>query len=374
MYTQTDLIVLIEQDLGPGRKSGRWVLWRCPFHDDHTPSLAATNGDGTKGAHWQCFTCSDKHGGPVAWLMEYKHMTKEEALNTLNGSRSNPGWPGRDRAESPLKFPDIPPCEAWQQRARLLIERAKDNLWGERGRKPIFWQSNDPTTGEVITQQMTPLEWLIARGLREDTLRIFDIGYIPIAWQDEGKHWGQEHPVNIFPGILIPCVIDHKVWYLKYRRPEGKPKKYLQILGSQPALYLIQTLEVVETGAVIFCEGEFDALLLWQEIQFDNLAAVVTLGSVTNELNTATWGVSLLNFPHRFQAYDSDPAGEKGGSKLEWMHTRRLTIPQLRPHDKDLTDFYMSGGSLREWLKNALESPRTGDPALTGLLIPLKNA
>ena len=88
------------------------------------------------------------------------------------------------------------------------------------------------------------------------------------------------------------------------------------------------------------------ALLLWQEIEFDNLAAVVTLGSANNEFNVATWGFYLLGARRRVTTYDSDQPGEKGAAKLRWMHTRTLEILRLRSQVKDLADFHVNRKSL----------------------------
>ena len=363
MYMQTDLIALIEQDLGPGRKSGRWSLWRCPFHQDHSPSLAATNGDNGKGPYWKCFSCSDKHGDPLAWLITYRNMGRSEAIKIL-GSRypDRSDYPQKGFAEPALSPPDHPPGSIWQQRATQLLNRAVANLWDGAGRKAVPWQFTDPNTGEILHKRMTPREWLSARGLRDDILRLFNIGYIPPKepdnqhkpWCDEGHLWGLEHSVKYSSGILIPCMLDGEIWYLKTRSPSGKPK-YLHIRGSRPALYMVQTLQVLDGDTVVFCEGELDALLLWQEIGYEGFSAVVTLGSASAALNVATWGFYLLNTKRRFTAYDPDRAGEQGAARLSWMHTQTLAIPKLRQYDKDLTDFHVSGGNLLEWMKESVK-------------------
>jgi len=66
LLSYVDLLGLIERDTGragrkSGRKSGRWVLFPCPFHDDGTPSLAVTPDNG----RWHCFGCG-KGGDALA--------------------------------------------------------------------------------------------------------------------------------------------------------------------------------------------------------------------------------------------------------------------------------------------------------------------
>ncbi len=347
-----DLIALIERDLGPGKRSGRWTLWRCPFHDDHHPSFAVTNGNGELGPGWRCFSAScGKHGGPVKWLMEYRGMEKREALDALNLG----DIPASSRARRPA-FPapkiDRAPGAKWQARAQKLIERARDALW--KAKDPIPWPHIDPATGGITWREMSPLEFLIERGLTASTVRFWHIGYIPKGFWDASEAWGLKGEKIWIPrGILIPCVIAGQVWYLKIRRPKPKPRKYIQIAGSRPAVFMVQTLE--NRTQAVFCEGELDALLLWQEA--DDLAGVVSLGSAGSELNVATWGLHLLHVRERFIAYDLDASGETGAAKLDWLAPQRLAAPQLQPQDKDITDFWKSGGDVRAWLQEHLAEP-----------------
>lgn len=349
-----DLIGMIERDLGPGKKSGRWVLWRCPFHHpDNHASFAATNGDGERGPFWRCFSAAcGKQGGPVKWLEEYCQMSWQEAKQALESGNLPGGRAGQ--GEAIYQAPIYPPGEKWQGRAWALIERAQAALWGEVGANTALdWPERDPATGKAVTWKISALDWLLSRGLTEQTLRFWKIGFIPVTWEDRAEYWGlnlSKGRVWAPMGILIPCIVSDKVWYLKIRRPMAKPKKYTQIPGGKGGLYMAQTLEGHDSA--VFCEGEFDSLLLWQEA--GDLAGVVTLGSAGAELNIPTWGLSLVHTKRRFVAYDIDQAGQAGGAKLDWLHPERLEVPQVRPWDKDLTDFARSGGELRGWLAEAL--------------------
>jgi hypothetical protein len=275
-------------------------------------------------------------------------MTKDEALAALRDDHG-PG-PTRQREDLPIPEPDTPPGPAWQKRAAELTERAQAALWGEPGHTSTEWAERDPLTGETITRHASPLDWLFSRGLAESTLRLWSIGYIPHTFKDDSAQWGLAgKPVWIPKGILIPCLVSNQTWYLKIRQPHGTPK-YIHVRRSQKALYMLQTLEFSDKA--VFCEGELDALLLWQEAS--ELAAVVTLGSAGNPLNVANWGFYLLHTPIRFIAYDADPAGQAGSDKLAWLNPHRLNVPKLAPYDKDITDYYKSGGDLRAWLTSEI--------------------
>lgn len=342
-----DLISMIEKDLGPGKRSGRWTLFRCPFHEDHTPSLAATNGDGQRTPYWKCFTCGDKGGGPLQWLMEYRGLSWKDARAELSADRPYTGA-GKEPGELPPPPPVYPPAAAWQARARQIIDGAQDALWGQPGQTPVEWNNG---------QRQAPLDWLLGRGLTEATLRFWRIGWIPKTWMDTSSRWGlDETPIYMPQGVLIPCMDYDQAaraeyaWYLKVRQPVGKPK-YIMVRHSQPALYMIQTLDLHTTA--VFTEGEFDALLLWQEAQ--DMVGVTTLGASTNVLNLATFGFHLLGLQQRLLAYDMDKAGNKATERMAWLQTGRLVVPALRAGDKDITDYYTSGGDLRTWLAGEMQ-------------------
>ncbi len=65
-YEELDLLAEFERLTGgPGRRQGREVVFRCPLHDDRTPSLYV-NPDKKR---WICFGCQ-RGGGPGALRRE----------------------------------------------------------------------------------------------------------------------------------------------------------------------------------------------------------------------------------------------------------------------------------------------------------------
>jgi hypothetical protein len=214
-----------------------------------------------------------------------------------------------------------------------------------------MWDSIDPQTSLKITRRFTPLEWLIDRGFELNTIRYYGLGWNPFDLKDKPEIWGLPpgKVVCIPRGVVIPCIINNEIWYLKIRRPRGDPK-YIHIRGSITALYNADSL--INREIVTFTEGELDAILLEQEA--GDLTSVVTLGSATNPLNIATWGLHLLYTPYRFLAYDNDLAGEKGAASLEWLHSINLSVPRLKPFDKDLTDYQKRTGNLHGWLEGEI--------------------
>jgi DNA primase len=342
-HTHIDLIALIESDLGQGqsKQGGRKMLFHCPFpghtHGDKHPSLDVIN---SPIPFWKCWACG-KQGSALKWLMEYRGLSYADALKALK----IPAGPNFRRQEAPIQQPDNPPGQAWQVRAWAFIEWAESVLWSARGKDV--------------------LAWLRSRGLSDESIRAARLGYIPMDDLENPEVWGTPNDdirsIYFYAGLLIPGIIGGKVWYLKMRpaHPHGEMPKYLNIRGSKSAsLYGADC--IVNGLPAIFCEGELDAILLRQEVK--ELASVMTLGSATNELNVATWGIYLVqkNIPFYVIAYDVDSAGNGGANKLSWLHAaKRLHIPILRKGDKDLTDFHKSGGNLYSLIESVL---RPGAP------------
>jgi DNA primase len=347
-----DLVAIVESDLGTGKRSGRWLMFTCPFHEDRKPSLAVINSDDSSGSHWYCLGCGKK-GDAIDWLMEYQGKTFQEAIEeltngSLGASKNSPSRRSVD-ADTVGRLE-----EAWVNRAWKLVDRAAAALWNWK-EKALFVET-DPETGKQVSLKMTPLDWLFHRGLKENTIRTWRLGYIPFSWYDKSHHWGlNTKPIYIPKGVLIPAFTSpERLYYLKIRLPDASPCKYLQISGGKQALFMAQTLLEGHDTAV-FCEGEFDALLCWQEA--GDLAGFVSLGGASKQLTDVfDWGLYLLRTPKRLLIYDSDEAGQSGVYNLTWLgNSRVVQVPRIREHDRDITDLYKSGGALRAWLEKEIE-------------------
>jgi len=326
-----DLLTLVQQDTRL-KKSGAYYIGPCPFCGGRDRFNLTQKANGWR---WFCRHCAnDGYKTSLDYVMRREGVDFKQALERLGG---NAALARRKPAEPPVSLPDNPPAARWQERARQLMKRAEAALWDGRGEKA--------------------LAWLHARGLHDETIRAAHLGYIPQSFSDSPEVWGKPNddprPLYLHKGILIPGIVAGQVWYLKIRiyNPAAPKDKYRGVRGNRSALYLADS--IAPGLPAVFCEGEFDALLLKQEIK--DLASVITLGSATNKLNLATWGIYLLRPSSFLIAYDADAAGARGGDDLTWLHdARRLWVPALRPGDKDLTDFHKSGGNLYSLVESAL--------------------
>ena len=317
LLERVDLAALIECDLGqPARREGRWLKWTCPFHDDgKTPSL------GVAGNRWKCFGCG-RSGDAIDWLREREGLTFREACKRL-GSMDLVLTSGK--VAQPLPSVSSLPSSAWQEQAREVTSICQATLWSDVGARARAW--------------------LNQRGLARDTVRSWRLGFNA----DDQKLCGLWVP----RGIIIPCLVSGRIWYLKVRRAAG-PAKYSQVAGGQIALFGSDT--ITRHSTVVITEGEFDAILLHQEA--GDLVSVVTLGSAAARLRDA-WVPCLLGVQRLLVAYDTDIAGTEGAAmwKVISPHAQRL-VPLA---GKDVTDFFLAGGDLRAWVQFALADD--GEPA-----------
>jgi DNA primase len=312
-----DLRRIVEQDLGqPSICSGRASLYKCPFHTERKGYSLAVWADG-----YRCFGKCDTSGDLFDWLMNYRRLSFAEALAVL-GEHAQESQPIRPQIET---IASEPPPQAWQEAARRVATIAEETLWSTEG---------DPALTYLLEQ----------RELTTATIRKARLGYIPGDFRD----WRELAGLNVPCGIVIPWFASDVLWAVKVRRAYGLPK-YVQIAGgSTHGLYNADTLYL--NSVALFCEGEFDALLVQQEA--GNFVSPVTLGSATARL-TSRWYGMLVGQRTIYVSYDRDIAGERGSQRLLQLSPRFRELSL--PHGKDISDFYLDGGDIYAWITAALD-------------------
>jgi DNA primase len=124
------------------------------------------------------------------------------------------------------------------------------------------------------------------------------------------------------------------------RRLSGSEPKYVAVFRDRPAMFPAPS--VVRPGKPLaIVEGEFDALLLGQELA--DLAAVVTLGSASSRPEGSTY-LAMLAAPTWYLAHDADDAGDKAASG--WPSRAIRVRP---PRGKDWTEAHLAAIDLRRW-------------------------
>jgi DNA primase len=319
LKAQHDLRLIVEADLGPSHgRGGEALLWKCPFHNEQKGYSLAVWRDG-----WRCFGACSIGGDILDWLQRYRGLTFIDACRVIGGDPKSPTQPLHRNDRQSASVEAKPPTAEWQRRAKKIVEYAQDCLWC--------------TAGEPA------LRYLRSRGLTSETIQRAGLGLMPgryWEWRSIGK-------LNVPCGITIPWFIGDDLWAVKVRRAGGTPK-YLQIAGgSANGLYNADNLDGHTT--ILLVEGEFDALLAEQEA--GGLVGVGTLGSAANPLNRRWW-LYFVKCQRLLVAYDDDEAGRKGAARLQAI-TQRARSVRL-PYGKDITEFYLNGGNIHQWLTTLL--------------------
>jgi DNA primase len=340
---RTDLATVATDLFGqPAKRQGRRLLWLCPFHDDHHPSLDVD----LKFQSWRCWSCGAK-GDAIELAMRIKGMTFPEAVRFLADrfgvgiasvgnahhaqtlrplpSPTAATKPARAAATPSERSSGLPLEEAWS-----LVTDAAPRLWKPEGRKA--------------------LDYLRGRCLTDEAIHAARIGWAPRA---AGAPWKP-------PGVVIPWFDGDRLALVKIRPPDEwrkrfpvdrRPPKYVEAFRDRPSLYPGPEA-IRQSRAVVITEGELDQLLLAQELR--DLVAVVTLGSAAMRPGTFIL-TRLLAAPVWFIALDADEAGDRGAS--EWPARAR----RVRPPGgcKDWTEAVQGGVNLTLWWRERFEdTPR----------------
>jgi DNA primase len=303
----------------------------CPFCGGRDRLRVQPNAGG-KG-RWFCRQCTGDPQAGGHWLDAIDYVRQRdgvgyrEACAALDIEARQPGeGTGHSQAASPA--PAVPrdaQAPAFDQAAALAtVEECATALWSSAGAKAH--------------------RWLAGRGIREDTVRAWRLGYSPAR--------RELHGLAIPRGIVIPCFIGNGVQYIKVRRPVPPlpGPKYQQVKGSKSALFGLDHL--AGRRVAVICEAEFDAVLLWQEA--GDLVDVVALGS-KGARPALPWLAHLASASRWLVALDRD-----ADDVATWWGEFSGRVRRVRPlRGNDLTDFYRAGGDLRAWVSYHLE--RSGD-------------
>ena len=145
-----DIVDVISSYL-PLKKKGANYWARCPFHDEKTASFSVSPSKQI----FHCFGCSIG-GNVLNFIMEYERLSFIESLKLL-----------AERAGIPLEYEEVSPEEKSDTgKLREMHEKAAEiyrkELFSPRGKKA--------------------LDYLRDRGLGEQTLETFKLGFAPDSW------------------------------------------------------------------------------------------------------------------------------------------------------------------------------------------------
>jgi DNA primase len=300
---------------GPARYEGL-----CPFHDERTPSFGI---DPTQKVY-HCFGCQAS-GDVFTFVQETEGVDFKGALELLG-----------ERYGVELQREEEDPREAEQRRRRerLLELLARTTSYYER----YLWES---------TEAEHARDYLSARGLGEEILREFHVGYAPSAWDrvltasrtggfsveelyatglaQRSKENGQ--PYDRFRSRIMFPLTDLRGRVLGFgARAMGEEQrpKYLNTSDNDiyhKGLHLygadLARAAAARAGRVILCEGYTDAIALHQAGMRNTVGLMGTAltGEQVGELARMAQTVLL--------ALDADSAGQEAMLRASSLAAKR---------------------------------------------------
>jgi DNA primase len=150
-----DMIAVVSERTELRRAGATEYTGRCPFHDERTPSFGVNPIEKV----YYCFGCQAS-GDVFTFVMETEGLDFTGALETLAS---------RFGVELQTEQEDPQAAQRRQRRERLHSLLARAATYYAR----YLWEANEAKPAR---------EYLQTRGLHEDTLREFRVGYAPSAW------------------------------------------------------------------------------------------------------------------------------------------------------------------------------------------------
>ena len=342
----SDIVDVVSQfvDL---KQRGSNYFGLCPFHGEKTPSFSVAPAKQI----YHCFGCNT--GGNVfSFIMEYQKVTFPEAVKIL-----------ADRYNITVQFEEgSGTSELYSSLYELhdiAVKLYQDNLFSVRGKDA--------------------LEYLTDRGLTEDILKQFKVGFAMDSWdqlvnQCTGK--GFTHSQIAQSGLFTQS---EKGTFDRFRsrimfpiyHPSGKaiafggrifgaddPAKYLNspetaLYKKSDIFYGIQASRdaIRKTGYAVLVEGYMDFLQLYQ-------AGIHPVVAVSGTAFTERHASALRRITSKVVLlYDGDSAGGNAAVKAGWMLLKSELEPSIvRPPDDQDPDDWVRDKSVTDIL-SAIESP-----------------
>lgn len=349
-----DIVEIIGAAL-PLKRAGANFVALCPFHREKTPSFSVN-------PHKQIFYCFGCHkGGDVFnFVREYENLSFMEAVRRL-----------AERAHIPLEFE----FEQGQAKTQFL----KDTLLKIHEQIAQRWQtalSNDAAA-------QTARDYLSRRGVSEEAVRLFRIGYAPDTWDDTlnwGRGKGYDAVVLAQAGLVIPreggsghydrfrgrlmfpiCDEQGRVIGFSGRILSGDEKtaKYVNspetpIFTKGRVIYGLDKTKraLLETGRAIVCEGQLDLIACF-------MAGAKNVVAPQGTALTADHCRILKRYVDEvILCFDADPAGQNAALRAlddllqSGLAIRVAVLPA--PHDPDSLIKEKGAAAFQECIQKAV--------------------
>jgi DNA primase len=342
----TDIVSLISEYVRDLKIAGKNYKARCPFHREKTPSFIVSPERGT----YRCFGCGEA-GNVFSFLMKLENMSFPEAVSHLGKKAGIEVELSSSEGSGTSKLFQI-------------------NLWAAK------WFSGHLGKDSGIVAR----NYLHSRGLDENDLSAFQLGYAPDAWdalKEAGLSQGfsledmemagllvkknESHYYDRFRKRLIFPIFDLRSRVLGFgaRVLEGDAVKYINspespIFKKSKSMYGIHQASdsLRKTRTAVLVEGYTDVLMSHQKGFKNVMATLGTAFTFEHARFLKRWVDTVILF------FDGDEAGQQAAFRaLPILYAADLEIKLVKiPKGKDPFDLLREGASVfLELLENAMD-------------------
>jgi DNA primase len=155
VFAAVDMLALISARSELRRAGVNSYFGICPFHDERTGSFHVRPDE----KHYHCFGCQES-GDPFDFVMQTEGLDFKSAMESL-----------ADRFGVQLETEDEDPGAAARRQRRERLHSLLDRVTTYYAR--YLWEAGEAQDARA---------YLLGRGLAEETLKEFRVGYAPSAW------------------------------------------------------------------------------------------------------------------------------------------------------------------------------------------------
>ena len=338
----------------PLKRAGANFVGLCPFHKEKSPSFNVSPSKQV----FKCFGCG-KGGDVFSFIKEYENVTFVDAVRRL-----------AERARIPLQFEAGPGAE----QARSL----KETLLQIHNQIAQRWQTalaND-ANGQIAR------DYLAKRGVSDDAVKLFRLGYAPDAW-DDTVNWakskgydldsvekagliikkeGTDRHYDRFRGRLMFPICDEQGRVIGFSgrvlSGDEKTAKYVNspetpIFTKGKVMFGLDKSKraILDAGFAIICEGQLDLIACF-------IAGIKNIVAPQGTAFTGEHARVLKRYADEVVlCFDSDNAGQNAAVRAlddllaSGLAIRVAVVPA--PHDPDSYIKQFGAAAMQEVINRA---------------------
>jgi len=290
-----------------------------------------------EGSFW-CRGCG-KHGDAIQFLRDFNGMSFQDACDYLHKPRANKLRIGQPKHE-----------KRWEPKMNELPA----DPWSEHARAFVYWAY------EKLFQVPAQIKYLAARGIPEETLGRYGLGWNPgengkdlyrnrEAWglPKELNEKGKVKPLWLPIGFVIPNFAAGVVSRVRIRR-HGELSfggRYYVVPGSSMGTMVLEP----QSRAFAVVESELDAVTI--AAQAGDICGAIALGSASTKPDVAATEI-LRGAVRVLNALDFDQAGLDATRwwDKEFPDSKRWPVPK----GKDIGEAFQQGVDIKAWIMAGL--------------------